>query len=110
MGKKVFICPVPTYQDHLYNIYDKNIELNDLIINHVELCKKVSDNQRMLFMGPLIHSLNYEYKGAFLYTDDGHFCKRGYAKMAKDFGELLINIMVKIEFEKFKQKLGMDVK
>jgi hypothetical protein len=52
--------------------------------------------------------MNYEYRGEFLYTEDGQlFNQKGYTKFASDFTDVLLNDLVKIEFRQFKEKLGL---
>jgi lysophospholipase L1-like esterase len=110
MGKEVYVCPILNHADHkLGDLYGDNLERNELIISY---CSNESRFFRLtrsnLHLGPLIHNLNYEYKGDFLYTPDGQFLNaRGYLKFGKDFAELLTNHMVKMEFKQFKERLGM---
>ena len=58
--------------------------------------------------GPKIDALNYEYRNSkYYYIDKQHFSSQGYLKLAQDFAEILATPMVKIEFQKFKKKLGL---
>ncbi|KAI8895491.1 hypothetical protein BC833DRAFT_159147 [Globomyces pollinis-pini] len=105
MGKPVYICPVPTHADHLVSdeLYGNNLRRNELLDLYTD-----NETRPLIFKGPQIHGLNYEYKGDFLYAPDAqHFSPRGYVKIAKDFEDLLENHMVRIEFKQFKEKLNI---
>jgi hypothetical protein len=73
------------------------------------LIKEFTDSSTTVNLGIDISKNNYEYRGSHLQSsfDPGYFGKRGYEKIAKDYGDLLENEMIKIEFKKFKIKLGM---
>ncbi|KAJ3304785.1 hypothetical protein HDV03_002326 [Kappamyces sp. JEL0829] len=108
MGKRVYICPVPNHSDHLVgpDTYGENMERNDGI---KALVKSFQDLDHPVFLGPDCSNVNYEYKGEFLRSSDKqHFGARGYDKLARDFEELLVNEMIKIEFAKFKVHLGLS--
>jgi lysophospholipase L1-like esterase len=100
MGISYYVCPVANHADHLaamqdWDLYHNNTVLNDLII------------ESSLTKGPLINNLNFEYKGEFLYAKDKqHFNRKGYIKLSKDLLDSLENHMIRVEFKKFKQKLG----
>ena len=83
MGKQVFVTLLPSTPDSL-RAYVLKKDLK----------------------GVDISPSNYEYKGSFIWNGE-YLSRRGYEKLAKDYVEVLGNEMIKIEFAKFKLRLGM---
>ncbi|KAI8924342.1 SGNH hydrolase-type esterase domain-containing protein [Entophlyctis helioformis] len=107
MGKTVFLCPVPTYGDESVSdaLLEQNMRRNEMIQEYIGH----GDKDRLLFAGPQIDALNFEYRVPRYYDErDGqHFNAKGYEKFGKDFADVLVNRLVKIEFGKFSKHLGL---
>ncbi|RKO87010.1 hypothetical protein BDK51DRAFT_34760 [Blyttiomyces helicus] len=112
MGKDVWVLPVATFGDHKHvkEIGEGNIQRNEMILelgNNLHPPRPTSDKSDVQ-VGPRIDMLHYEYRGKRLYWLDGeHFSSAGYKKLAKDLADQMATSLVKREFAKFREQLGM---
>nr|KAJ3407264.1 hypothetical protein HK105_003398 [Polyrhizophydium stewartii] len=105
MGKLVFVCPVPNAGDASVSdeLLEKNMRRNEMIAGFLQ-----QSDRDLVVAGPNVDVLNFEYRVDRYYAaDQQHFCAAGYAKLAKDFVDVLVNPMVRLEFKKFSKKLGL---
>ncbi|KAJ1559560.1 hypothetical protein HK405_010171, partial [Cladochytrium tenue] len=103
MGKDVFVCPVPTRADLELlpeNLVEDNMRRNEILETYLR------DNKMGIKAGPWIDGRSFEFKHeSFYYKDGVHFNKKGYDKIAKDFADMVVNCLVKKEFETVKDLL-----
>lgn len=104
----VCVFQIPTLG--LINSLDltKSERITELDALNASIRQFVNEPNSINIQGPDLSS--FEYKGAFLYNpvdgvDSGFFNRRGYLKLGKDVGELMLNPIVKIEFKLFKKML-----
>ena len=102
MDKTIFVCPIANWGNdkHSDALIEANMRRNEMI---VEYTSRKSDH---VFAGPRIDAMSYEYRVPRYYTADGQFfCHAGYQKLGKDFADVVVNRLVKIEFNKFMKAL-----
>ncbi|KAI8618528.1 SGNH hydrolase-type esterase domain-containing protein [Chytriomyces sp. MP71] len=105
LGKDVWVCTICNNGDKKQlsrTQAAENIVRNDGIVGFLK------DKQDGVFAGPRLDVESYEFRAVEFFLEDGvYFTAKGYAKLSKDFGDLILTSLVKREFNSMKELLGL---
>ncbi|KAJ3298110.1 hypothetical protein HDU79_000512 [Rhizoclosmatium sp. JEL0117] len=66
-----------------------------------------NDASKEVFTGARLDAQSYEFRSKEFYKDGVYLNQKAYKKLAKDFGDMILNTLVKREFDVMKSILGL---
>ncbi|KAJ3074254.1 hypothetical protein HDU99_001768, partial [Rhizoclosmatium hyalinum] len=94
LGKDVYLCTISTYGDKVVLTEaqtEGNVVRNEGILEYL--------NSKEVFTGARLDAQSYEFRSKEFYKDGVYLNQKAYKKLAKDFGDMILNTLVKREFD-----------